>query len=276
MKANLLVMQIVRAWIALLFAVLLPWQALQAHSLPPVPALNAKAIDLSATLSTQERTGLEAQLDTQEDETGIPLTAVPESVAAFANRITQNGQIDPKNQDGDLLLPFVSPADQGLLLELKYALKRAAPGMNIAHIFEEHAHTGDNDAANLGEIRKQLSQQKNSAKPSHLSNTREDSVIAFISFVGFLLVIVVAKAFLSGWRACAMAASITGVAALLYSRDLGAAAILALLAALATLPGVFRLRWKFSWFDLLLNAGGSAFKSGGGGSFGGGGASGRW
>jgi uncharacterized protein len=234
-----------RAWAALvLIALLLPWHSLQAQALQPVPALKARAMDLSATLSAQELAG-------------------------------QDAQIKHQNQDGGLPQSSASPASQHQRFELEQTLKRAAPGMDVARLFEAQAHTGD-QAVDRGEVRKQLPQQKRKIKPSSPTSTGDDSVIVFISFVGFLFVVVATRAFLSVWRACAVAASIIGITTLLFTRDLGAAAALALCAALVSLADPTRPSWKFNWFGLLRVAGGSTFKSGRGGDFGGGGASGHW
>ncbi|WP_370680704.1 YgcG family protein [Comamonas sp. GB3 AK4-5] len=281
-----------RAWAALVFAaLLLPWQSLQAQQLQPVPALKARAMDLSATLSAQELAGLEAQLKTLEDETGAQVVVLmlastaPEDIAAYANRVAQSWKIGRKDV-GDGLLIVVAKNDRRMRLEVARTLEGAVPDIMAARIIDSamqpRFQAGDY-AGGLGAAIQQLSMLIRGEKlppPSAAQKAPEsDSGLMFVA-LSWLLGAPLARKLLGRFKGSMLMGAGTGIAVFVLERSWEIALGAGVVAMLFTLLGFFKL------LGLLLSGGrggggggrggGGGFKSGGGGRFGGGGASGGW
>ena len=126
----------VRLWLwlamlaALLGALLIGWQPAAAQPLRPVPALTARVIDQTGTLSAEQRGALEAKLAAFEQRRGtqmvvlmVPTTA-PEDVAAYAFRVADQWKIG-RREVGDGLLIVVAKDDRKMLIEVARALEGA-------------------------------------------------------------------------------------------------------------------------------------------------------
>ncbi len=74
---------------------LLAWTGVQAQSVLPVPALDARVIDQTGTLDAAQRASLDATLAAFEQKKGSQIvvlmvpTTQPEDIAAYANRVAQ-------------------------------------------------------------------------------------------------------------------------------------------------------------------------------------------
>jgi uncharacterized protein len=287
--------------IALCFA---GWQPSQAQPLQPVPALKARAMDLSATLSAQELAGLEAQLKTLEDETGAQAvvlmvnTTAPEDIAAYANRVAQSWKLGRKDV-GDGLLVIVAKNDKRMRIEVARTLEGAIPDIMAARVIDgamkPRFQSGDY-AGGLGAAIQQLSLLVRAeqlpapqASPSALSPTpstpstpqqNTDSGLVFLG-LSWLLGAPLARKLLGRFKGSLLMGAGSGIAVFVVQRSWELALGAGVVAMLFTLLGFFRL------LSLLLSGGrggggggrgggGGGFKSGGGGRFGGGGASGGW
>ena len=115
-----------RALIAILFIAFQPISVF-AQGLQAVPALTARVIDQTSTLSAAESAALETRLSAFEQETGaqvvvliVPTTA-PEDIASYANRVANTWKIGRKDV-GDGLLLLVAKQDRKIRIEVAKSL----------------------------------------------------------------------------------------------------------------------------------------------------------
>ncbi|WP_027016436.1 TPM domain-containing protein [Comamonas composti] len=262
------------------------WVAAQAQSsLQPVPELQARAMDLSATLSPQELASLQAQLKTLEDETGAQVvilmlaSTAPEDIAAYSNRVAQSWKIGRKNV-GDGLLIVVAKNDKRMRIEVARALEGAIPDLMAARIIDgamkPRFQAGDY-AAGLAEAVEQLSllirhEKLPSAPAESLSARGGDWAMGLLALP--LLLAPLARMFLGRLKGSLLMGAGTGIAVFLIERSWQLALGASLAMMVVTVLGLFRLLGLFSGHGG--GGGRGGFKSGGGGRFGGGGASGGW
>lgn len=125
-------------------ALLLVTWALLAGAQPvqDVPALTARVIDQTQTLSNDQRQVLDNKLALVEKELGtqivvlmVPSTS-PEDIAAYANRVGNAWKIGRK-EIGDGLLIVVAKNDHRLRIEVAKALEGAVPDVAAKHIIDE-------------------------------------------------------------------------------------------------------------------------------------------
>ena len=112
-----------------------------AQDLLPVPALSARVIDQTATLSDAQRAALEARLAAFEAESGpqivvliVPTTA-PEDIAAYAWRVADTWKIGRRDV-GDGLLLIVAKNDRAVRIEVARALEGAVPDLAARQIID--------------------------------------------------------------------------------------------------------------------------------------------
>ncbi|EBN0461013.1 YgcG family protein, partial [Salmonella enterica subsp. enterica serovar Dublin] len=131
-----------RALTALIFAVLAPWHAALAQPLQPVPALTARVIDQTGTLSAAQTAAIEARLRSLEEQSGsqvvvlmVPTTA-PEDIAPYAHRVASDWKIGRKDV-GDGLLIVIAKDDRRMRMEVARALEGAIPDLVAARIIDQ-------------------------------------------------------------------------------------------------------------------------------------------
>ncbi|WP_034388032.1 TPM domain-containing protein [Comamonas composti] len=116
--------------------------AAQAQPLQPIPALTARVVDLSATLSPLEARQIQARLQTLEDETGAQIVVLmlgstaPEDIAAYAHRVASDWKIGRKSV-GDGLLIVVAKDDRRMRIEVAKRLEGAVPDLMAARIIDQ-------------------------------------------------------------------------------------------------------------------------------------------
>ena len=132
----------VRAWLlgwALLWVALAGFEAAHAQDLRPVPALSARVIDQTATLSEAQRASLEARLAAFEAQAGPQIVALivpttqPEDIAAYAQRVGETWKIG-RREVGDGLLIVVAKDDRRLWIAPAKALEGAVPDLAARQI----------------------------------------------------------------------------------------------------------------------------------------------
>ena len=130
-----------RALAALFFIALWPW-AVQAQPVLPVPALSARVIDQTATLSAADLQALEGRLQALEAKSGsqvvvllVPTTA-PEDIAAYALRVASSWKIG-RRDIGDGLLLVVAKNDRRMRIEVARKLEGAIPDLAAARIIDQ-------------------------------------------------------------------------------------------------------------------------------------------
>ena len=130
-----------RALAALFFIALWPW-AVQAQPVLPVPALSARVIDQTATLSAADLQALEGRVQALEAKSGsqvvvllVPTTA-PEDIAAYAFRVASSWKIG-RRDIGDGLLLVVAKDDRRMRIEVARKLEGAIPDLAAARIIDQ-------------------------------------------------------------------------------------------------------------------------------------------
>ncbi len=251
-----------------------------AQDLLAVPALTARVIDQTATLTAPQRDALEAKLAAFEAEAGpqivvliVPTTA-PEDIAAYAWRVADTWKIG-RREVGDGLLVIVAKNDRAVRIEVARALEGAVPDLAARQIIDRAIVPAFRAGDFAGGIGVDL------------------EALAIFFFVG----VPVVGAVLTGIFGRKLGSLLTGGAAgavgWVVTASVLAGAAAGLLALL--LVGVMGVgsavrggrggRWPpmgppgGGWSGGRGGGGfggGGGFSSGGGGSFGGGGASGRW
>ena len=297
-------------WHRLLVALLLPALALLvqaaalAQNLQPVPELQARVIDRSATLDASQLRALEAKLAAFEAERGsqivvllLPTTA-PEDIAAYAWRVADAWKIG-RREIGDGIVLIVAKDDRKVRIEVARALEGAVPDLAAYRIidrlitpaFRAGDFAGGLDAGVEGLMA--LIRGEDLPLPAR-QDTGGD--FAFEDLAAFLFVAVpVLGSILIGVLGRKLGAIATGgaigVVAKLITDSLALAGIAGVIAAVFALVlatgaggrgggsgGFHRGSGPVIWGGGRGGGGhgGGGFRSGGGGSFGGGGASGGW
>ena len=269
-----------------------------------MPALTARVIDQTATLSESDRQSLESQLAAIEQQHGsqvvvlmVPTTA-PEDIAAFANRVGNAWKIGRRDV-GDGVLVIVAKDDRRMRIEVAKALEGAIPDLAAARIidgamkprFRENDFAGGLQAA-VAQIGARIAGESlplPQANPQRAADNGPDwQDLAIFLFFGVIvggpivrslfgrplggLVMgggVGALAFLA--TASVLLASGAGIAALLYTWIFAGRGVpIVWNGGGGGHGGGWSGGGGGGW------GGGGGFSSGGGGDFGGGGASGDW
>ena len=271
---------IVFAWIALLLAPAAWAQSGANASLQAVPALTARVIDQSNTLSSADVQSLSEQLQQLESSTGaqvvvlmVPTTA-PEDIAAYAFRVASSWKLGRKDI-GDGALIVVAKNDRRMRIEVARKLEGALSDIMVARILDESMQprfqAGDYAGGLSAAIESMALLIEGEQLPvpdaSNLGSTSSTGVTAIAVF--WLLGATVMRWILGRVKASLLIGVGTGIAVFVMERSLQIALGAAVIGMLITLLGVSRL----------FGGGGGkggGFRSGGGGRFGGGGASGGW
>ncbi|QDF96426.1 hypothetical protein CJ010_07660 [Azoarcus sp. DD4] len=289
---------LLRMALCLLLAAALPAAA---QALQPVPPLNARVIDQTATLDAGQRQALEDKLARFEAERGTQIvvlvvaTTAPEDIAAYAFRVADSWKIG-RREVGDGLLLIVARDDRTMRIEVARALEGAVPDLAAFRIidriivpaFRRGDFAGGIDAG----VDALMALVRGEALPLPAAGDtgRKDTLsladLAVFLFVGVPVVGGVLTAMLGRKLGTLATAGATGVLVQILTGSLLLAIVGGVLALLFVLTmgsggggrggrGGGGLGGPIIWGGGR-GGGGGGFSSGGGGSFGGGGASGRW
>lgn len=115
----------------------------RAQDVLPVPALTARVIDQTGTLSPEQIQSLSSRLAALGQEKGsqvvilmVPSTA-PEDIAAYANRVASQWKLGRKNV-GDGALIIVALKERRMRIEVARALEGALPDILVKRIIDQH------------------------------------------------------------------------------------------------------------------------------------------
>lgn len=287
------------AWRWLLALLLLACAPLGAWSQPlqAVPALTARVLDQTGTLTPTERSALEAQLAAIESAHGSQVvvlmvaTTSPEDIAAYAWRVADSWKIGRRDV-GDGLLVLVAKDDRRMRIEVARRLEGAIPDLMAARIIDQAMKPrfqANDYAGGIGAAVQQIGALIAGEELPAPARTGAQGTggLNLEAFAIFLFVVVsalrpIARAIFGNRFGSLLLGGATGLLAYWITASLllaGGAAIVALLITLLSngkgthiggggFGGGFGGRGGFG--------GGGGFGSGGGGSFGGGGASGSW
>ena len=128
---------------ALLFVFVVSLSSLAGAQTPSaIPALSARVIDQTATLSTDQRARLEAKLANFERQKGAQIAVLmvasvkPEGVTEYALRVVESWKLGRKGVDDGALL-LVAKDDRKLRIEVGYGLEGALNDPTAKRIISE-------------------------------------------------------------------------------------------------------------------------------------------
>lgn len=282
-----------------------------AQDLLPVPALAARVIDQTGTLSAEERAALEARLAAFEAQAGpqiavlLVASTAPEDIASYAQRVGDAWKLG-RREVGDGLLLLVAKNDRKVWIATSKALEGAIPDLAARQIVANQitpAFKRGDFAGGLGAgIDALIARIRGEGLPAPTApGGREDrggglldldwETLAMFFFVGVPVVGGVLTAVFGRKLGSLLTSGGVGLLAWLISASL-LAAVLAGVVALV-LVGVLGVGARGGGGRQLgghggppviwggggrggFGGGGGGFRSGGGGDFGGGGAGGSW
>jgi uncharacterized protein len=274
--------------------------------LVPIPPLEGRVIDRTATLQPAQRQAMEQHLANVEREVGSQIvvlivpTTLPEDIAAYAQRVGDQWKIGRRDV-GDGLLIVVAKDDRKLRIEVAKALEGAVPDLaarqiiteTISPAFKRGDYAGGLNAA-IDRIAARIKPEGLPAPDLRSSRPATGGAFDLGSLAMFFFVgVPVVGAVLSGIFGRKLGALLTGGGAGGLAWLLGASLLIAGAAAVVALlmVGVFGIgggsRGRGGGPPIIWGGGGGGggfssgdggggFSSGGGGDFGGGGASGDW
>ncbi|MDR2852435.1 MAG: TPM domain-containing protein [Burkholderiaceae bacterium] len=279
-----------------------------AQPLQPVPALTARVIDQTGTLSAGQQQALETKLADFEAKKGSQIAVLmvpstqPEDITAYANRVGDTWKIGRKGV-GDGLLMVVAKNDRQMRIEAAKTLEGAVPDLAVAHIIDDvmkpHFRAGD-FAGGIGAALDQLIarisgeplppvQQVRPRAGGRAAFSDGANTLVFL-FFGVLVVGGLLRSVLGNKLGTLVTGVGTGVVAFGITASImlavGAAVIGLVLTLLSSIFAPLKLGGGLGGggfggfggggFGGGLGGGGGGFSSGGGGDFGGGGSSGSW
>ena len=293
-----------RALIALLF-IASQFPSVFAQGIQAIPALTARVIDQTSTLSAAESSALESRLSAFEQETGaqvvvlMVMTTAPEDIASYANRVANTWKIGRKDV-GDGLLLLVAKQDRKIRIEVAKSLEGAVPDLAAKRVIDEAITPHFKQGRFAAGIDAAISQISALIRSESLPAPTADSVASAAPSQGFSWTDIGIFLFFAVPVSAAVARAVfgpvfgvllvglgTGFLAYLFTRSYLLAAFAGLLGwvwgALSSAgsgPGSSRRSTPWSGGSSSGSWSGSGsssdFGSGGGGDFGGGGASGDW
>ncbi len=277
--------------------------------LQPIPALNARVIDTTATLDATQRQALENKLQAFETAKGsqivvlmVPTTS-PEDIVDYTQRVGDLWKIGRKDI-GDGLLLVVAKNDRVVRIATAKTLEGAIPDLAAKQIIERaitpRFREGDFAGglnAGVDMIAALISGEK-LPEPSAAASTRaRDAGFQWLDFAVLLFVAVpFAAKLLGSFIGRKVGSFVTGFAVGLMAWLLTASLVVGVLAGMAgfvfALASVLASGGRSAGWGSGMGGfgsgrspggyggsgglGGGGFGSGGGGNFGGGGASGKW
>ncbi len=263
----------------------------------PVPALSARVIDQTGTLTAEQVRALSDQLQALETQRGSQVvilmvpTTQPEDIAAYAQRVGDSWKIG-RREVGDGLLIVVALQDRRMRIEVAKTLEGAIPDLMASRIIERTLKPAFQAGAYADGLSKAIDQIDKLIAGEGLPEPTADrgraegfdlNDLLVFGLMGVPVLFGVLSAVL-GRKAGALGTGLIGGGLawwLTASVLLGVvAAVLAVVLALSLGHGG---RGRGGWGGPPggfggggFGGGGGGFSSGGGGNFGGGGASGRW
>lgn len=255
----------------------------------PVPALTARVIDQTATLTSEQRAELERKLREFELRKGsqiavliVPSTA-PETVEQYALRVAEEWKLGRKGiDDGALLL--IAKNDRAVRIEVGYGLEGALNDATASRIIREIIVPRFREGDFFGGISAGVDAMMRVIQGEPLPEPKRPAVadggIGQVIPVLLILALVAGsllRAILGRFLGGIVTGALVGALAWLLVGVLAVALIAAVIAFIFTLfgGGGYGGRYGGGFSGRGGGFSGGGFR-GGGGSFGGGGASGRW
>ena len=282
--------------------------ALFAQSVQPVPPFSARVVDLTNTLTAQQRGALEQKLAAFQERKGsqvavlVVATTEPESIEQFATRVFDQwkpgrGKVDGKWVDDGVIL-LVAKNDRRMRLEVGYGLEGALPDITARRIIDETIAPLFRQGDFYGGINAGLTRTIGVINGEPLpppparaqSDDSHDNRLESLLFIGVILVFIVGgivRAIFGRTLGSGIIGALGGIAGWTVLGSLAAAIVVGIIAAVLSLMGGMAGSRRGGWYSPGgwgggwtsgggWGGGGGGSWSGGGGDFGGGGASSRW
>ncbi|WP_374328187.1 YgcG family protein [Azonexus sp.] len=268
-------------WLLVCLLALLPVAGWSADPIA-LPALNERVVDLTGSLSANDRAGLVERLTRLEQEKGaqiaillLPSTA-PESIEQFGIRLAEGWKIGRKGVD-DGVIVIVAKDDRRMRIEVGYGLEGAIPDAIAKRIVDEQMAPRFRDgdfAGGLGAAVDTLVRViDGESLPPPKEKKPQDSGFDTNSLIFFAIFVASLARAMFGLLGALGISLVAGALAWFSFGSLGAAVIAAVITFLASFLRAGNGGWHSGGGG---SRGGGGGFSGGGGGFGGGGASGRW
>nr|WP_240480805.1 YgcG family protein [Curvibacter sp. PAE-UM] len=279
----------------MLWLLAFPWgTAHAADELVPVPPLQALVTDLTATLTPEQRAGLESRLRAFDERKGSQLavlivpTTQPEAIEPYAIRVVEQWKLGRKKVDDGVLL-LVARNDRSVRIEVGYGLEGvlsdAITNRIINDIIVPRFKQGDFFGGIDASVEQMIKLIDGEALPAPAGRAGDASFDLGGMAPVLLMIAVVAggvlRAVLGRLPGAAVTAGILGLIIWFLSGVILIALVGAVIGFVVTLLGGGSLLrggmgggHRGGGFGG--GFGGGGFRGGGGGGFGGGGSSGRW
>jgi uncharacterized protein len=257
-----------------------------------VPPLTGRVVDLTGTLTREQRAGLERMLQEFEARKGSQLavllvpTTAPEAIEQYALRVGEQWKIGRKNVDDGAIL-VVAKNDRAVRIEVGYGLEGVLNDATVSRLIREIIAPRFREGDFYGGINAALDRMMRLIDGEPLPEPSRTSPAAgggLMQLLPVLLIVAlvggaILRAILGRFVGAAATGGVVGFIAWMLVGTFAIALLAGLLAFIFTLGGGAgmgrRYYGGFPGGGIGFPRGGGGFR-GGGGSFGGGGASGRW
>ncbi len=134
--------RLAKASLIMLFATLLMVSQMASAALAEIPALTSRVTDTTQTLSSEQKTALEAKLQVFEQKKGSQIavlivpTTQPEDIAQYAIRVVEKWKIGREKSD-DGLLVLLAKDDRKMRIEVGYGLEGTIPDLTAKRVISE-------------------------------------------------------------------------------------------------------------------------------------------
>jgi uncharacterized protein len=265
-----------------------------ADELIPVPPLQALVTDLTATLTPEQRAGLESRLRAFDERKGSQLavlivpTTQPEAIESYAIRVVEQWKLGRKKVDDGVLL-LVAKNDRSVRIEVGYGLEGVLSDAITKRIINElivpRFKQGDFYGGIDASVEQMIKLIDGEALPAPAGRAGDASFDLGGMAPVLLMIAVVAggvlRAVLGRLPGAAVTAGILGLIIWFLSGVILIALLGAVIGFVVTLLGggsFLRggMGGSHRGGGFGGGFGGGGFRGGGGGGFGGGGSSGRW
>lgn len=272
-------------WPILLLLCLLP---LTAQAEIAVPPLAGRVIDLTGTLTAEQRAALESRLQQFEAQKGSQIavlmvpTTQPEDIAQYSIRVVDQWKLGRKKVDDGVLL-LIAKDDHALRIEVGYGLEGVLPDVIAKRIVADdiapHFKQGNFYDGIVAGVTRIISVIQGEPLPAPQAAVNSSGISALEHYFPFLLFgALIGGAILRSLLGTLPGALVNGglisFVVFLLGGSLLFAALLGFMAFVFALGG--GRRWGGGGGGYSGGGFGGGGFSGGGGGFGGGGASGRW
>jgi uncharacterized protein len=276
-----------------LVCLVLAFIAIDAYADVSIPALTARVIDETGTLSPEQRSSLEATLKDFESRKGAQIsvlmvpTTQPETIEQYSMRVVEQWKLGRKRVDDGAML-IVAKNDRALRIEVGYGLEGVLNDATSSRIIHEtivpRFKEGDFYGGIKAGLDSMMSVVNGEALPPPTRRTGEtDGVTGLLPALLVIAIVAggVLRAMFGRLAGAMVTGGVVGVIAWLFSGVMLLAVIAGAIALVFTLMGSGLGAFAGGRY-LGGGSGGSGGRSnrdifrGGGGGFGGGGASGRW